>query len=587
MIRAVVRWAVVAALAAGAALTPRPAAAQDSVIVIRPGPESDSGAVRGLPAEIVQQVISWYNDSTTLRFNGSTVVPATSRLGGRVAVYRGTLRVFGRIDGPVAVINGDLIIATGGVVAGNVLVVGGQVDIRRGGSLVGEQVAYEALAPVYRLPTGLLTISERRRALGEIASAQASFRTGRVNTTLTLETGRTYNRVEGLPIVFGPTFTVLGTTNVDARLDLRGTFRPVSDQTKLRDAVGFMASTEWAGGGEPSRRWIGFGGRGYRQIVPIDDQPLGKGEAGWSAFLLQRDYRDHYEARGLEAYGFVQPAKGLRVGVSYRRDLERSVPANDPISLIRNDEIWRPNPLIDDGHYRTLRLSLDYDTRDDVARPASGWLIHTDWERGASDDASPVSLPAAVRAPIAPGAYHFTKLRFDVRRYARFNPTSRVNLRVVGAGWIGGDPLPVQRRVALGGPDILPGFSFRDLNCAPAGFDDLARTALCDRMLAMELEVRTPVPVGLPFRIRRPEIALLQQVLGIEQAELVLMANTGKAWLTGDGPGRVPNNRIPKFNEWEADIGAGIDAGGIGFYLAKALAADRALRFTIRLQRRF
>jgi hypothetical protein len=560
---------------------------QDTAIVIRPIP-SDADTVQvGLAPEIVRSVVAFYNDSTTLRFQGSLTVPAGSQLQGRVAVFRGTLRVFGRIDGAVTVINGDLIIAEGGTVVGPVTVAGGRLDVRRGGSHQGEAASYDPLAPVYRQPTGLLAVRDRRKPLGELAAASASFQTGRVYTTLTLETGRTYNRVEGLPIVFGPTFTVLGTTNVDARLDLRGIFRPATDRSKLRDAVGFLASTEWTGG--ERRPWIGFGGRGYRLIQTTDDQPLTKGESGWSAFLLQRDLRDHYEARGIEVYGFVQPVRRLRFGVSLRRDSERSVRASDPISALRNSETWRPNPLIDDGHYRTIRVGLDYDSRDDPNRPANGWLIHTDVEHSKSTDVSPVALPAAVRSPLptSPSPYQFGKLRFDLRRYARFNPTSRVNLRILGAGWLGGDPLPVQRRVALGGPDILPGFGFRDLNCAPAGFDDNALTALCDRMLAAQLEVRTNLPVGLPFRIHNPDLATLQQLLGIEQAELVLMGNVGKAWLTGEGPGRVPNNRIPKFGEWEKDVGVGIDAGGIGLYLAKGISADRPLRFTVRLVRRF
>ncbi len=560
-------------------------AAQDTAIVIRPIPGASDTIQAGLPAEVVRQVVAFYNDSTTLRFSGSVTVPATAQLRGRVAVFRGTLRVFGRVEGAVMVINGDLIVAAGGTVVGPVTVAGGRLEVRPGGTHHGEVTSYDPLAPVYRQPTGLLAVRDRRKPLGELAAASASFQTGRVYTTLRLETGRTYNRVEGLPIVFGPTFTVLGTTNVNARLDLRGIFRPATDRSKLRDAVGFLASTEWTGG--EGHRWIGFGGRGYREILPTDDQPLSKGESGWSAFLLQRDHRDYFEARGLEAYAFVDPIRPLRLGFSLRRDHERSVRASDPISVLRNSETWRPNPLIDDGHFQTLRVGLDYDTRDDPARPATGWLVHADAERSTSNDASPVALPVAVRPPLPPGHYQFTRLRFDVRRYARFNPTSRVNLRVLGGGWLDGDPLPVQRRVALGGPDILPGFGFRDLNCAPVGFDDNALTALCDRILAAQLEIRTNLPVGLPFRIRNQDLATLQQILGIEQAELVLMGNIGKAWLTGDGPGRVPNNRIPKFGEWEKDIGVGVDAGGIGVYLAKGLVSDRALRFTVRLVRRF
>ncbi len=559
--------------------------AQDSLVIIRPLPEVDTAVVRSLPSGVVGQVVAVYNDSATTRFGGSFSLPAGARLEGRVAVYRGTLRVNGTIAGAILVINGDLIIGPGGTVLGPVLVTGGRIEVRPGGRLDGERTAYDALAPVFRKPNGLLEARERRKPLGEIASARTSFQTGRISTELSLETGRTYNRVEGLPIVFGPSFTTQGSERADARLDLRGIFRPTSDRTKLRDDIGFVVSTEFRAGS--ARRWLSFGARGYRQIQSIEDQPLTKGEAGWSAFLFQRDYRDHYEARGLEGYASVAPLPTLRLGLSFRGDQERSVPSSDPVSLLRNQDTWRPNPLIDDGFYRTSKVSLDYDTRNDQARPSTGWKIHADFESSESDDASPVALPAAVRPPIEPGRYAFSKLRFDVARYARLNPNTRINLRILGAGWVGGDPLPVQRRVSLGGPDILPGFGFRDLNCGPQGFSDRSQASLCDRILAAQLEIRTNLPIDLPFRIRNAELAALQQILGIERAELVLLADAGKAWLTGGGPGRVPNNRIPAFGEWDADVGVGIDAGGIGVYLAKSVAVNRSFRFSLRLQRRF
>jgi hypothetical protein len=571
-----------AALALGWA---RPARAQDTtVVIIRPElPGSDTTPAP--PGDAVQRIIATFNDSTTTRLTGSFTLPRGARLSGAVALFRGTLRVNGLIEGPVTVINGDLIIGTTGTVDGNVLVVGGRVDLREGGVHLGRTETYDGLAPVYRAPNGLLALRTRAPKLGEMATASKSFQTGRITTTLSLGTGRTYNRVEGLPIVFGPTFTSLGPSGVDARLDVKGIFRPTSDRTKLRDDIGFVVTAELKA--SEGHRPFGFGGRGYRRILPIEDQPLGSGEAGWSAFLLQRDYRDHYEARGIEGFAYVEPLRHLRVGLSVRQDDERSVPASDPVSLFRNQDAWRPNPLIDDGSYRTARLWLGYDSRNDPVRPTTGWDIHAEVETSRSDDVSPVTLPTAVRPPIQPGRYQFSRLRFDVRRYARLNPTVRANARVVGGGWIGGDPLPVQRRVALGGPDILPGFGFRALNCAPAGFSDPAQTALCDRMLGVELEVRTHLSLGLPIRIRNADVATVQRILGVEQADLVVFGNTGKAWLTGEGPGRVPNDRIPKFGEWDADVGAGIDSGGIGLYLARAITQDRPVRFVIRLQRRF
>lgn len=567
------------------AVVPRPAAAQDSILVIRPDAPPDTAGQGALPAELIDQLVRTYNDTTTIRLGSSFTLPRGARLEGRVAVYRGTLRIYGTVEGAVAVINGDLIIGPGGTLAGPAVVVGGRIYLRQGGTHTGESTVYEPLAPIFRLPNGLLEVRDRRRPLGEMAAARTSFQTGSIRTILSLETGRTYNRVEGLPIVFGPTFQTEGSATADARLDIRGIFRPTTDRTKLRDDVGFTIGTEWRTGG--SERWLGFGARGYRHILPIEEQPLGKGEAGWSAFLLQRDYRDHFEARGVEAYAYIEPIDQLRLGVSLRNDLERSVPASDPVSVFRNQDAWRPNPLVDDGHYRSVRLSLAYDTRNDVMKPTTGWQIHANFEQSRSDDTSPIALPGAVRDPIGPGRYAFSKLQFDVRRYARFNPSSRVNARVIGAGWISGDPLPVQRRVSLGGPDILPGYEFRAANCSPPGFVDQARAALCDRMLAVQLEVRTLLPFSFPVRFRNADIATIQQILGIERADLVLMGNAGKAWLTGDGPGRVPNNRIPNLDEWDADIGIGLDAGGVGVYVAKALADDQALRFILRLQRRF
>jgi hypothetical protein len=53
------------------------------------------------------------------------------------------------------------------------------------------------------------------------------------------------------------------------------------------------------------------------------------------------------------------------------------------------------------------------------------------------------------------------------------------------------------------------------------------------------------------------------------------------------GPGRVPSNRIPVLSEWEADVGFGFDAGGLGLYFAQPLTGGRPLTFTVRLQRRF
>ena len=90
---------------------------------------------------------------------------------------------------------------------------------------------YWDAAPVMKNEDGLLAIRERRRRIGDLAAARTSFQTGKVRTTLLLTTGGTYNRIEGLPIVFGPTFDLRTGQRSSLKLDLRGILRTAGGDT--------------------------------------------------------------------------------------------------------------------------------------------------------------------------------------------------------------------------------------------------------------------------------------------------------------------------------------------------------------------
>lgn len=556
----------------------------DTVLTIRPEARTpDSAGMAALPPEIVAEVIAAFNDSLTTRVSGSLFMPRGTRHSGPIAVFRGTLRVAGLLTGQITVINGDLVIDSGALVSGDVLVVGGQIIVKPGGGLEGARRAYRAAAFLVRGHDGLLMVRIPPRSLGEIASAQTSFTTASFETTLSIETGRTYNRVEGLPIVFGPSVVRTGLPDMEARLDLRGIGWTAPDRTDRRSDFGYSGRVEFLFG--KSRR-LTVGAHIARQISPIEEQPLSRTEVGWAALLLQRDYRDFYQSQGATGYVSYEVGGGLRATAFFGRESQRSVPANDPISIFRN-ESWRPNPLVDDGHYTSWRLGLDYDTRNDQESPTSGWLARGYFERSWSDDASLVSLSSEVRFPVAPGRYAFSRVHLDARGYARLDPAVAASVRVVAAGWIGGDPLPIQRRMSLGGPDILPGYRFRDLNCAPAALTDPSRAGLCDRMIAVQAEVRSRLRIGVPIATSDPYLSAAQRLLGIREPDIVIFGDAGKSWVTGEGPGRVPNNRIPLLREWAYDLGLGFDAGGLGVYLSQPLNGGGPLTLTARLQRRF
>jgi hypothetical protein len=558
--------------------------AQDSVIVIDPDlPAGDSAVVRGGPPPgLVAELLDFYNDSSTTRMQGDVRFPAGSEFTGRLALYRGALRLAGRVRGDVTVINATLYLLPGADVEGDLLVVGGRLIRSPGARHVGrERVVWDA-APVLRTAAGTLVRRERRRTLAEMAAARTTFRTGRVRTTLLLATGGTYNRVEGLPIVFGPTFELRPTRSSVARLDLRGILRTAGEGSRLTSDFGYGARAELR---LPSG---GVAGRLYSEVTPFEDQPLSESESGWSAFLLQRDYRDYFERRGGGGAAWVQPARPLRIELSVRRDHERSVRATDPWSLLRNSDQWRRNPLSDDGHYFTTGVDVALDTRNDRALPSTGWLLRARYEHSTSDDVAPVSLPETIRPAIPTGGgYAFDRLMLDLRRYSRLTPGLRINTRLRADGWVGGDRLPVQRRVSLGGPDLLPGFPFRAFTCAPRDFSDAADPALCDRSITAQVEVRTRLGLNLGYRLPDRDNIGPGRFIGIEEADLVFLTDAGKAWLAGDGPGQVRSDRIPSLREWEADVGVGLDAGEIAAYLAKSLTGGEPVRFLVRLQRRF
>jgi hypothetical protein len=176
----------------------------------------------------------------------------------------------------------------------------------------------------------------------------------------------------------------------------------------------------------------------------------------------------------------------------------------------------------------------------------------------------------------------------DLRGYARVGGRRTLAGRVLGEGWVGGDPLPLQRRVAFGGPALIPGYEFRASDCSDeSGYHDPARPALCDRLLAVQGELRQRFRLGLTHRIADAERSDVERVIGIEEADFIIFADAGLAWLVGDGPGQVPTTRLPSLKDWRYDVGIGLSTGGFGLYLAKALEEGEPVRLSVRLRRRF
>jgi hypothetical protein len=564
-----------ACLVAGLLLT-APLAAQDDGIVIDFGAARRPNATMAIPDSVLRRALAIFNappPATSRTFGGTTQVVA--RHGGNYGMFGGDLLVRSVIEGDVVVINGDLRITAEGRVTGAVIVLGGRYSADAGATVLGPVAEYRQRATVRRSPDGTLEIAEPTPSLRELAG-QLALPLGPATLTPHIGLG-TYNRVEGFPVALGGRVAVVDPTGLRFQLDGDLIVRTARDPAGTRDALG------WTGrltARLPGRDDLVFGLDAGSHIVATADQPFSDTESALSAFAFKRDYRDWYHSRdvGFTVGWAATPTLNLigRIGVSR----ERSVAAVDAFSLLRSADTWRPNPLVDDGRYLRIELGALWDSRTEHQRPSNGWTVEANLRHNSSSDLTPIQLPVQVRDPLPPDGYGAWEGSFLVRREQRLNPVTTVRAQVMGRGWLGGDPLTIQRRLALAGGDGLPGYSFREIRCDPQRQLISAEPALCDRQVTAQVELRrtTGLRLGTTFG---------PYAVGIDRPDLVLFADLGSAWLAGDGPGQVPSNRIQAIGEWRADLGVGIDGGWLGAYLARSITDDRPVRAVFRLQQRF
>ncbi|MBI4543033.1 MAG: BamA/TamA family outer membrane protein [Gemmatimonadetes bacterium] len=589
------RETLILALALSAA---SPAGAQDSTIAIRSDPRGplDRLEVRQLPRDVAEEVIRFFNGPGTLHFSGATRIPAARGIDGDVAILGGPVTIAGRISGGLVVVNGDVIFEPGAVVGGDVIVVGGSIEGTEHAAIAGEMRAYRD--PLrYRRQGDEIVYAPRRDIRPRWVKARQYDAERGSSSRFVVAFGGTYNRVEGLPIVFGPRVDVRLNDGMRLQADAQGIFRTAGDFSFQSGDFGYRARGELVFGGRFSN--IGFGARGYDVVVPVEPWPLKDYEAGWASFLLHEDYRDYYRRDGGSVFATLRLARPVSLTAEFRDERQSSVVARDPWTLFRSDRTWRANPAISAGRYRSAVASFRLDTRSDRSAPTSGLFLTGEYEVGEGTDVTNAfgeifcfqePCPPPAPAPgLEDGKLTYQRVFFDLRGYTRVTPAGRFNLRLAGGGWVGGDPLPRQRRFALGYPDPLPGYGFRQVGCGdPSQFE--SRVVVCDRVLLAQAEFRTHL--GFDFG---PEWANDwgddgegYEPFHVSGPDIVVFADAGRAWQVGPGAGEIPSDRLPPLGSFRTDVGLGLDFGPIGFYFAKVLdQGDRPITFTVRMGRRF
>jgi hypothetical protein len=576
-------------------LAAAPAAAQEPAAASR----ADTVSRMDLPPEVAEEVIDFFNDQRTLHFSGRTRIPEERAIKGDVAVLGGPLVVAGRIEGRVVVINGDVELLPGAVVDGDLTVVGGEITGMDAARVTGEVLSYtERLRYVHRGDRIARTERDRRRDRESGRGREG--RSG--NATFLVSSGQSYNRVEGLPIHFGPVIETSGSNPF--RLRALAVYRTENGPFFRTERWGHDVSAEQFFGG---RRELRVGGGVYSVVAPIEDWHLSDTENGLSTFLFHRDFRDHYERKGWNAYATVEPrGTPLSLTAGYRSERHSSLAAGDPWTIFDNGDAWRPQPLVGEGRLNAVYGTAKIDTRNDRDEPSNGWYVQGEVEHALDDGlvrpaGFVVPFDRGFPRPLVPARPYgaFTTGMLDVRRYNRIDPGSRLNLRLLVAGSLDGSELPPQRQHALGGEGTLPGYSLLELDCGarvervvrPVGGAEPADPDApvfftgygCDRFALAQAEYRG----NLSFRFNwsgrgwwdddDEEDGDGYRESWDADVDWVLFADAGHGWSTRDGLG----------DDTGVDAGVGLLFDELGVYAAVPLRNGRGVNLFVRLGSRF
>lgn len=544
-----------------------------------------------VPREVQRAVEERWNGRNELRSRDSVYIARDSRpVDGNVAVQNGPLVIRGRVNGNVLAVNSDVILQPGARIDGDVWIVGGQLRGRQAANIGGEIRVYERRVIARRDGDNLYLEADEeyipRRRAGRRAPRLGGERSW--SDPIHIASAGAYNRVEGLPINIGPSIyqqTGVGSFTLDAFAVVRtgSTFGSEGD-------VGHDISTELRFG---RRTGPAIGGRVFNVIDPVESWQLSQIESSLAAFLVRRDYRDYYANRGVSGFGRFYLGRHASVTGTFSDQRWGSRDDFNPFTLFRADASWRPNPAMETGPMHIANGTLKYDTRIRPDQPQSGFFALVDVEHGRGHlgfEESPSFFPAP--ATTTERDVDYTRAFVDLRSYNRLSPSGQISFRVVAGGWVGGDSLPMQRRLSVEGSSILPGFDFRDYK---GGFDQgicinravIGLPANCDRIALAQVEYRGALHIDVGDW--REDAG--RYIGARSDASWVMFFDAGRGWLVGPEDADLahyPDDKLPPISTFRSDVGLGFDFGGLGVYAAKAISSpSEQVNFFLRLHRRF
>jgi len=409
---------------------------------------------------------------------------------------------------------------------------------------------------------------------------------------LVVNSGKTYNRVEGLPVLIGPVFhDSLKAAELNA--SVMGIIRSANTFHWDDQNIGHRITADMHVG---RGRGYALGVSSYDVMTAVEPWQLPDPDASLAAFFGHRDFRDWFNRHGAKASATYNMSARSSLAFDWSDERWASPDARRVFSVFGNGKPWRANPVFDAGRFHLGVLRANIDTRNDEINPSTGWLILAEYERGTgrTTDFGPTS--PLTRPTVSPEVTYGRAL-LDLRRYNRLSPTTWINARLVLGGWLHGDQLPLERRFSIGGIGTVPGFDFRKYEpgtvdvsqCSSGGSQPAGNPAQCERVALGQLEYRNELHSSL-FDFLNARAIRLRGIGFTVEPTAVAFVDAGRGWLVGPASGTLqyPSGRFPRFGTFRTDVGLGLDLGIIGVYVAKAVSSSKEpANVFLRVRRRF
>jgi len=481
-------------------------------------------------------IVASVAEDSNLTYQGNTVIQKGDTVNTNLVVKGGDLTVYGRVNGDVLIVGGDIYIRDGAYIGGNIKVINGEVNKDDDAVVVGYiDKGSSKKEKTYR--------EEEKNFRRSSTKLNANW----VNETTNLDNFIfRYNRVEGL-------FLGAGSEKRYYWDDQRS--------YSLYGSVGYgFKSHHWRGNLGLSRQFAFDDGQlfeieveGHSLTDTKDNWLIGVNENTAAAILIHEDYRDYFRRDGYGVnIGYAMQRDYLtgQVKAGYLSDEYRSMENQTEWSIFGGNKQFRPNPAIDNGRMRSIVSSAGLSTVTTTIYGPEGWSMLATVE---------------VADKNFGGDFTFNRYVADIRRYQPLGRYDNLNVRF-RVGTSEGD-LPFQKTYEIGGLGTLQGYPFKG--------------EIGNRMLLMNAELIVNGDFLGDLSFWPSWLMRGVNLLVLMDAGIVRNVDANALWTSGFSDMKV--------SDFRHDVGAGIASRNGSFRLALVWRTDRkdTAHFIFRFSRPF